>query len=108
MSPAPPHGAHTCPPPAAQRPAPRAGSTPPLPMTPCADRFATAVEHLEARNDSLVLSQAERAASRLLTDLQATKLARAVVSRRQLQEVMVDFWENHFSVRSEERRVGKE
>src|SRR5438132_1687951 len=78
----------------------RAASPPPLPMTPCADRFATAVEHLEARNDSLVLSQAERAASRLLTDLQATKLARAVVSRRQLQEVMVDFWENHFSVYS--------
>ena len=86
--------------PAALRAAPRAASTPPLPMTPCADRFAPAVEHLEARNDSLVLSQAERAASRLLTDLQATKLARAVVSRRQLQEVMVDFWENHFSVYS--------
>src|SRR5204863_123028 len=55
---------------------------------------------LEARADSLVLTQAERAGSRLLTDLQATKLARAVVSRRQLQEVMVDFWENHFSVHS--------
>src|SRR2546429_4174036 len=87
------------PPPGGRR-APPAAPAPPLPMTPCADRFATAVEHLEARNDSLVLSQAERAASRLLTDLQATKLARAVVSRRQLQEVMVDFWENHFSVYS--------
>src|SRR5437016_8729851 len=86
--------------PAALRAATGAASPPPLPMTPCPDRFATAVEHLEARNDSLVLSQAERAASRLLTDLQATKLARAVVSRRQLQEVMVDFWENHFSVYS--------
>src|SRR5438552_13461273 len=95
MSLAPADVAHIYARPAALRAAPRAASTPPLPMTPCADRFATAVEHLEARNDSLVLSQAERAASRLLTDLQATKLARAVVSRRQLQEVMVDFWEHH-------------
>src|SRR5207237_330602 len=86
--------------PAALRAAPHPDPTPRLPMTPCADRSATTLAHLEARDDSLVLTQAERAGSRLLTDLQATKLARAVVSRRQLQEVMVDFWENHFSVYS--------
>ena len=86
--------------PAALRAAPHRDPTPRLPMTPCADRSATTLAHLEARDDSLVLTQAERAGSRLLTDLQATKLARAVVSRRQLQEVMVDFWENHFSVYS--------
>ena len=85
---------------AALRAAPHPDPTPRLPMTPCADRSATTLAHLEARDDSLVLTQAERAGSRLLTDLQATKLARAVVSRRQLQEVMVDFWENHFSVYS--------
>ena len=28
----------------------------------------------------------------------SAKLARAVVSERQLQEVMIDFWENHFTV----------
>jgi uncharacterized protein (DUF1800 family) len=33
-----------------------------------------------------------------LTEVQSAKLARAVTSERQLQEVMVDFWENHFSV----------
>ena len=32
--------------------------------------------------------------------MQSAKLARAVVSERQLDEVMVDFWENHFSVYS--------
>ena len=86
--------------PAALRAASRSDPTPPLPMSPCADRLAPTLGRLEARADSLVLTQAERAGSRLLTDLQATKLARAVVSRRQLQEVMVDFWENHFSVYS--------
>ena len=34
----------------------------------------------------------------LVGDVQAAKLARAVMSERQLQEVMTDFWENHFSV----------
>jgi uncharacterized protein (DUF1800 family) len=34
----------------------------------------------------------------LLQDLQAQKLIRAVQSRRQLQEVMTDFWFNHFNV----------
>jgi uncharacterized protein (DUF1800 family) len=35
---------------------------------------------------------------RTLGELQSAKLARAVTSERQLQEVMTDFWENHFSV----------
>jgi len=34
----------------------------------------------------------------LLTELQTAKVARAVMSDRQLEEVMVDFWENHFTV----------
>ena len=34
----------------------------------------------------------------LLQDLQAQKLIRAVHSQRQLQEVMTDFWFNHFNV----------
>ena len=40
----------------------------------------------------------QRKAQRVVADVQSAKLARAVVSERQLQEVMVDFWENHFSV----------
>ncbi len=35
---------------------------------------------------------------RILGDVQSAKLARAVVSDRQLQEVMTDFWENHFNI----------
>src|SRR5262249_51945993 len=35
---------------------------------------------------------------RIAAELQAVKLTRAVVSERQLQEVMVDFWFNHFNV----------
>ena len=35
---------------------------------------------------------------RILGDVQSAKLARAVVSERQLDEVMVDFWENHFNI----------
>jgi uncharacterized protein (DUF1800 family) len=34
----------------------------------------------------------------VVTDLQRAKLLRAVYSDRQLYELMVDFWENHFSV----------
>ena len=35
---------------------------------------------------------------RLLEELQAQKLVRAVHSERQLQEVMTDFWFNHFNI----------
>lgn len=50
-----------------------------------------------ARNDPAALEAALRVRE-ALTDVQSAKLARAVGSERQLQEVMVDFWENHFSV----------
>ncbi len=35
---------------------------------------------------------------RISADLQASRILRAVYSERQLQEVMVDFWSNHFNV----------
>lgn len=35
---------------------------------------------------------------RIVGDVQSARLARAVISDRQLQEVMTDFWENHFTV----------
>jgi len=44
------------------------------------------------------LRQARREAQRLVADVQSAKVARAVVSDRQLQEVMTDFWENHFNI----------
>ena len=40
----------------------------------------------------------ERRPARIAVELQAAKLTRAVLSERQLQEAMVDFWFNHFNV----------
>ena len=48
--------------------------------------------------DSMRLKEAGRLSRQLLTELQTAKVARAVMSDRQLEEVMVDFWENHFTV----------
>ena len=36
--------------------------------------------------------------ARIVGELQAARMLRAVTSERQLDEVMVDFWLNHFSV----------
>ena len=38
---------------------------------------------------------------RLLSDMTAHKMLRAVYSRRQLHEIMVDFWTDHFNIVSE-------
>ena len=54
----------------------------------------------EAFADDPQLRDLARRAQRIVGDVQSAKLARAVVSERQLDEVMVDFWENHFSVYS--------
>jgi uncharacterized protein (DUF1800 family) len=35
---------------------------------------------------------------RIIAELQASRILRAVYSERQLQEVMVDFWSNHFNI----------
>jgi Uncharacterized protein conserved in bacteria len=56
----------------------------------------------EARRELLAknpqLASAARQTQQIVGQLQSVKLARAVTSERQLNEVMVDFWENHFSV----------
>lgn len=43
-------------------------------------------------------SDAQRKAQQVIADLEAAKLLRAVYSERQLEEVLVDFWFNHFNV----------
>ena len=52
--------------------------------------------------DSMALRQEQQAAQQgnrqMVAEVQAARLGRAVVSERQLEEVMVDFWLNHFSV----------
>jgi uncharacterized protein (DUF1800 family) len=48
--------------------------------------------------DSLQRLQQARRSNQFVAELTSSRVARAVMSERQLQEVMVDFWENHFSV----------
>ncbi|MGH7626675.1 MAG: DUF1800 domain-containing protein [Gemmatimonadaceae bacterium] len=48
--------------------------------------------------DSVELRQARREAQRVVAEVQSARVARAVMSDRQLLEVMTDFWENHFNV----------
>ncbi|HZO20439.1 MAG TPA: DUF1800 domain-containing protein [Gemmatimonadaceae bacterium] len=51
-----------------------------------------------SREDTLRVRRAAQESRRVLAEMQIAKVARAVVSERQLEEVMVDFWENHFTV----------
>ena len=48
--------------------------------------------------DSVQLVQQARRSNQFVAELTSSRVARAVMSERQLQEVMVDFWENHFTV----------
>jgi len=48
--------------------------------------------------DSLQLLQQARRSNQFVAELTSSRVARAVMSERQLEEVMVDFWENHFTV----------
>ena len=51
-----------------------------------------------SRADSLQVRRSAQESRRVLAEMQIAKVARAVVSERQLEEVMVDFWDNHFTV----------
>lgn len=51
-----------------------------------------------ARDDSIMLRQQGQQLRSVVGELQSSRVARAVASERQLQEVMTDFWENHFNV----------
>src|SRR5438270_6228637 len=44
------------------------------------------------------LRQQQNSRHQVVTQLQSSRVARAVASERQLQEVMTDFWENHFNI----------
>ncbi|HEU4630380.1 MAG TPA: DUF1800 domain-containing protein [Gemmatimonadaceae bacterium] len=55
----------------------------------------TAADSAERRRDR---QQARRAGRQLLGELASMRVARAVATERQLEEVMVDVWENHFNV----------
>jgi uncharacterized protein (DUF1800 family) len=44
------------------------------------------------------VNEVQRKARQVLSDLEQAKLLRAVYSERQLEEILVDFWFNHFNV----------
>jgi uncharacterized protein (DUF1800 family) len=50
------------------------------------------------RGDTMALLQEARRSNQFVAELTSSRVARAVLTERQLQEVMVDFWENHFTV----------
>ena len=51
-----------------------------------------------SHDDSVQLQQSQQGLRRITTELEGGRVARAVLSERQLQEVMTDFWLNHFTV----------
>lgn len=51
-----------------------------------------------SREDSLALAAQVRAGRTFVTQLLTARVARAVAAERQLDEVMADFWLNHFNV----------
>jgi len=51
-----------------------------------------------SRADSALLQKSRRDSYQFVGELQTARVARAVMSERQLDEVMVDFWANHFNV----------
>src|SRR5262245_3552418 len=60
------------------------------------------IEKRDARRELIAddpkLIQIRQKSQQVVGQLQSAKLARALTSERQLNEVMVDFWLNHFSV----------
>jgi len=51
-----------------------------------------------AAADMSALKDVRKSRAQLVGELESARVARAVGSNRQLQEVMTDFWENHFNV----------
>jgi uncharacterized protein (DUF1800 family) len=64
----------------------------PVPANPQDDpKYRQAIREYYLKNG---LEQPQR----IVAELQASRILRAVYSERQLQEVMVDFWSNHFNI----------
>src|SRR5437763_11580891 len=61
---------------------------------------ADSTKAMTADDSAMMLQLREQQNSRrqVVTQLQSSRVARAVASNRQLQEVMTDFWENHFNI----------
>jgi uncharacterized protein (DUF1800 family) len=60
--------------------------------------IANNAQFLMGADDSAAFKAINDHANTFANEIQAARLMRAQLSERQLQEVMTDFWENHFSV----------
>jgi uncharacterized protein (DUF1800 family) len=58
-----------------------------------------------SRQEMMELYPAERRPAVITAQMQAARISRAVASERQLEEVMVDFWFNHFNVYAQKGAV---
>ena len=67
-------------------------------MTPADDSSSRRDIRQELLRDNPEMRDKLRQNQRVLGDVTSAKVARAVASERQLQEVMTDFWSNHFTV----------
>ncbi|HEX6163237.1 MAG TPA: DUF1800 domain-containing protein [Vicinamibacterales bacterium] len=67
-----------------------------------ADQNASAADGADSPDQTgrmrMPASDAQRRNRRVVADIEEAKLLRAVYSERQLEEVLVDFWFNHFNV----------
>lgn len=63
-----------------------------------ASTFAEATADRSARQARGPVSESQRKDRQVIADIEEAKLLRAIQSERQLQEVLVDFWFNHFNV----------
>jgi uncharacterized protein (DUF1800 family) len=62
-------------------------------------------EELKAKVKAFAAEQGYRPEKELLAQLMTQKLVRAVESENQLEEVMTDFWYNHFNVSTTDNKV---
>ncbi|MGH7418811.1 MAG: DUF1800 family protein, partial [Candidatus Rokuibacteriota bacterium] len=58
-----------------------------------------------SRQEIMEMYPPERRPAVITTQMQAARITRAVLSERQLEEVMVDFWFNHFNVYAQKGAV---
>src|SRR5205823_3690225 len=73
----------------------------PAPGTPAKDPSEMTQDEQRARRQEiqqLYVKYDLKPAQQLIPEIVANRVLRAVYSERQLQEVMVDFWQNHFNV----------
>lgn len=75
------------------------------PLRQQARELGVPLETPEDRRELTMMLGTDALPRRVATDLMAQKLIRAVESRHQLEEVLVDFWFNHFNVSAEKGPV---